>query len=632
MKWLSVDVAVKEFKYRLDIQAVRGIAVLLVVLNHLKVPGFEFGYLGVDVFFVISGFVISGLIFGNVSKGHWSLKEYYLRRAMRLLPSLYVVLFAIYALALLSPDSFRVSVLKEIPFAALGVSNINFFLSSGYFDNESILRPTLHTWSLSVEEQFYLIFAPIMAFAIKRNSHVPVLLAMVALSCVASVALLGVENAAFYLLPFRALELLAGVGIFFFTREYSLNSSLTGFVGFFGVATLILMVPLFSFLMPGMLLAAAISTVATMAVLAAPDVNLVGALSRSWGLQWLGAISYSLYLVHWPIISFLAINNIPVHGVISTAFVFIASLVVAQALYFFVEKRFHIKMSDEVGRRGLVLGVGVVAVLLSSLSSLVYFSSVHSGSFYQRFFKENYTERFSAGRYGKCFIDASGHQEFNSSECLSKSYSKPNLLIIGDSHAAYLSPGIISEFSKYNVMQSTAVACPPLVGLPAGKVSENCAERNADGFEFIKNNNLDLIVVYAKWDFYDSSSLGATMKYMKDVNPGARIVLVVGAPNYKKQLARILFDSRTIEEAKAEADANTPYNDAGYFDGMRALAGEAGVELVVIPDLLCKNGSCDIVTENLTPIIFDYGHFTKEGASYFAARMHDDLARRNIAW
>lgn len=200
--------------YRPDIDGLRALAVLPVVLYHVGVPGFSGGYVGVDIFFVISGFLITGIIAREVDEGHFSIWHFYERRARRILPALFVLVAAVLVAASLIflPGDF-----EGVPRSALSalgfVANIWFFSQSGYFQGAAETMPLLHTWSLDVEEQFYIVFPLALILIAKFASSWRTAMVWVLAAASLLLALATADNGdgfAFYPLPARAWELIAG--------------------------------------------------------------------------------------------------------------------------------------------------------------------------------------------------------------------------------------------------------------------------------------------------------------------------------------------------------------------------------------------------------------------------------------
>src|SRR3546814_42283 len=204
-------------RYRPDIDGLRALAILPVVLFHARIPGFSGGYVGVDVFFVISGFLIAGIIAGEIEEGRFTVARFYERRARRILPALFTVIAVSFALAwvVALPEAFT-DFARSATATALFVSNLYFWQASDYFSAAAEYRPLLHTWSLAVEEQFYIFFPWFLVLLLRwRRAWLAGAVALgFAVSLAASIyGTAAAPSATFYLLPTRGWELLCGVAL-----------------------------------------------------------------------------------------------------------------------------------------------------------------------------------------------------------------------------------------------------------------------------------------------------------------------------------------------------------------------------------------------------------------------------------
>ncbi len=294
-------------KYRSDIDGLRALAVIPVILFHFDIAGFHGGFIGVDVFFVISGYLITALIYKEISNGSFSFLDFYERRARRLLPAAFLVIFCscIAGWFLFTPEDFK-QFGRALRAVSLVVSNVFFMQEAGYFDLPAQVKPLLHTWSLAVEEQFYIIFPPLLLFIMwKFRKHISVfLIALFLVSFGISVATVEYFPAfAFYMLPSRAWELLLGamlaVGMFPIIHSKVLNDIL----GISGIAMIVMAIVLFNEKIPFPGVAALLPCLGAVFIIWSSMSN------KSWTgavLSWqpfifIGLISYSLYLWHWPI-------------------------------------------------------------------------------------------------------------------------------------------------------------------------------------------------------------------------------------------------------------------------------------------------------------------------------------------
>ena len=303
-------------RYRPEIDGLRAIAVAAVILFHAGFALFSGGFVGVDVFFVISGFLITSIIVEELKTGRFSVLRFYERRARRILPALFMVMAACipFAYRLLSPDDLK-DFAQSLAAICLFASNVLFWGESGYFDTQAELKPLLHTWSLAVEEQFYVVF-PLLLLAAWRLGR-GVLLSLIGAIAVVSLFLSVDEvrnfpSAAFYLLPSRAWQLLVGALASFVADRWQaadVRQSAVRLaheaVGWGGMAMIVLALFLFDERTPFPGLNAALPTLGTaLVLLGASDRTSVGRMLAWRPLVGLGLISYSAYLWHQPLFAF----------------------------------------------------------------------------------------------------------------------------------------------------------------------------------------------------------------------------------------------------------------------------------------------------------------------------------------
>lgn len=294
-------------KYRAEIDGLRAIAVVPVILFHGGLPGFAGGYVGVDVFFVISGYLISTLILQDLDAGQFSVVTFYERRARRILPVLVFVMLAClpFAWALMLPDQMKEFAQSALATAAF-LANVYFWREAGYFATASEQQPLLHTWSLAVEEQFYILF-PLLMILLWPHRRGLALWVIVGLGLVSLAATEWgwryAADANFYLLPTRAWELLAGVLAALYVRRHGLWVSQAGAA--LGLAAIVLSIALFDSTTPFPSLYALLPVGGTaLVILCAAETTAVGRLLRLAPFVGIGLISYSAYLWHQPIFAF----------------------------------------------------------------------------------------------------------------------------------------------------------------------------------------------------------------------------------------------------------------------------------------------------------------------------------------
>jgi peptidoglycan/LPS O-acetylase OafA/YrhL len=308
-------------KYRPDIDGLRTVAVMPVVLYHAGLPGLSGGFLGVDVFFVISGFLITSILAAEIGQGRYSLLRFYERRARRILPALLAVVGASLAVGWFGLLPFQFADLGESALATAGfASNVYFMLKLDYFGPAAEFSPLLHTWSLAVEEQFYILFPPLLALGLMRwglRRTLWALGAACALSLLAAALLLpSAPKAVFYLLPFRAWELGLGALLALAALPPPRRRALREALAALGLLAIVAPMALYDSTTPFPGLAAVPPVLGTVLLIhlgsgGAP--TLVQRLLASAPMVAIGLVSYSLYLWHWPVMAYARIGIDDVH-------------------------------------------------------------------------------------------------------------------------------------------------------------------------------------------------------------------------------------------------------------------------------------------------------------------------------
>jgi peptidoglycan/LPS O-acetylase OafA/YrhL len=435
----------KNTAFRKDIQALRGLAVMLVVLDHFSVGPFAHGYLGVDIFFVISGFLITHIIARDIQSGSFSFQDFYFNRARRILPA---ALMTVLLVIVLSPILLSSEQLKNLNFQAMGAVSftMNFVLWKrvDYFALEADRLPLLHFWSLAVEEQFY-IFFPVLLVLLPRHAWKLTLSALAAASLVLCIAWAQQDpSGAFYLLPTRAWELLMGaLGALLYERAAGVRW-LTGALSFPALFVLVI-VPVnpSGFVHPG--LDAFAVCLSTLIILLAHNES-AARTPIGMALSRIGDISYSLYLAHWPIAVFMysaVTREISISDRLSgLAIAFLAALL----LYHLVEKPFRRKLVK--GTLGLVAGAAAISCLLV-VSQYGFYHLVRM--------KDDFIE-IRRANYGLSKSCNNGTLAIDIDKC--RTAKDPATAVWGDSHAMHLVPGL-SEALKGGLIQITRSSCGP---------------------------------------------------------------------------------------------------------------------------------------------------------------------------
>lgn len=605
--------------YRPDIDGLRAVAVLPVVAFHLGVPLTPGGFVGVDVFFVISGYLITGILLKDLAAGRFSLARFYERRVRRLFPAFFAVMaFTLIAgYWILFPSEFEALGMNMVAAIAF-VSNMYLYETSSYFAGAAETNPLLHTWSLSVEEQFYLVF-PLLLLATFRFGKMPLAGLFVALGAVSfllSVWMVAVrQEAAFYIVVFRMWELLLGAFLALGILPRFTWRLIPEALGILGIGLIAASVWFYHKYIdfPGILALAPCVGAGLVIYSGSHDKTLVSRLLSWRGPVFIGLISYSLYLWHWPIIVFTQLHLGRALEAGDMVLIFLVSLAVSALSWRYIEQPF--RRAGATPRTRVALSA---AALMTGGLALALVPVLAAG-FPGRFSNEtlrlaayiDYDDR-EVYRRGTCFIDSHVQtaSDFDTDTCLAMSPDKRNYLLIGDSHGAHLWQALARELPGTNVLQATASGCKPVLD---GRGERPCTQIvNRVLGQFTKESRLDAIVISARWSPEDLPDLRRTIDFLA---PRVSRIYVMGPiVEYDGSLARLL--------AQAERGG-----DAGLVEGARR-RGRAEVDAVLsraiseMPAtyvstyrLLCAaDGQCVTRTADGTPVQWDYGHLTGPGA------------------
>jgi peptidoglycan/LPS O-acetylase OafA/YrhL len=614
-------------KYRADIDGLRAFAVVPVVFYHVGIPGFGGGFVGVDIFFVISGYLICGMIDADIRNRMFSLSDFYRRRILRILPALFVMFLATSVLAYFYCLPVELEDYSKSLAGAVGsVSNIYFAATAGYFDAPAETKPLLHTWSLGVEEQFYLIAPLLMLFAYRvLPKRARLMFAVVALLSFAAAVAMSYRNTTFvfYLTPFRAWELALGallaIGFIPAPRtEWARN-----ICGITGMLLLLGVIVLGSPLAPLVLMITLAGIGATLVIASSErGISIVGKLLSLRPIVFIGLISYSLYLWHWPLIVFQRTDALLFAEWSAVTKLGLIAIVtgIAWLSWKFVEMPFRAKARTV--SKPVVFGVASSA--MASALALCGLVLVAGGAPFR--FPERVVaigaylayDSSSAFRAGHCFL-ATNRQQIDVQTCLKPDSTRPNYLLIGDSHAAHLWFGLASAMPEVNVMQATASVCRPAV-LP-GSRWETPACRKLMQFvfdDFLVNNKVDKILLAASWKDEDLPMLATTLEILRA--RGLRVTVLGPIVEYDNALPRLLAEEILLKSPAFARGMRRPGVQERDL-AMRRIVTAKGAAYVSVYDTICRNGVCDEFAKGDIPLQFDAGHLTPEGSVEVARRL-----------
>jgi len=496
-------------EYRSEIDGLRALAVLPVILFHAGFQTFCGGFVGVDVFFVISGYLITTIILAEKQAGQFSIISFYERRARRILPALFVVMIVClpFAWLWLLPQHLK-SFSQSLVAVSVFASNVLFWQTSGYFDRAVDMKPLLHTWSLAVEEQYYLFF-PIFLILTWRfgNRLTLTLLAMVFAASIAAAQWFSFYNAeaAFYLLPTRGWELLVGVFVAFYSSIHVKPSPGNGVSEIGGIVGLLLIIyAIFAFdkHTPSPSLYTLAPTVGTaLVIVCATKSTLVGRLLGNKIFVGIGLISYSAYLWHQPLLAFVKHRVEGAPSKLLLGGLVIVAITLAYFTWRYVETPFRQK--QRFGRKQ-VFFLGTLGGLF--FISIGFIGHIDKGNLL-RFDRENFARGLAAQTNENrmrqiCRIDSVESLNLPNNQCWYGS-GDYKILVWGDSHVDTTSLTLSEALPMARIYHAGHAACPPILGLIlVSNNSSDCLDFNNQVFEFLKRERFDAVVLSARWRAY----------------------------------------------------------------------------------------------------------------------------------
>jgi peptidoglycan/LPS O-acetylase OafA/YrhL len=577
-------------RYRPDIDGLRAIAVLLVVYFHGFPNVVRGGFIGVDIFFVISGFLITGIIARELSENRFSLVGFYNRRIRRIFPALIAVLCVVLLMGWLwlLPHPYA-QLASDVFASAAFAANIALMLQSGYFDIESAKKPLLHLWSLGIEEQFYLAWPLILMIAARlRVGLLGVAVAIVLASFILNVAMIGHDPVATFYLPFtRAWELLVGAALPLSWSKVDQSGTASNWRAAAGLALIVIAVAVLNVhrAFPGWW---ALLPVAGSALLLSAPASLINRHFLSWRpAVWIGLISYPLYLWHWPLLVMSAIIKFRPLTPLEVLLIITVSTLLSWVTYRFIEKPLRFGGARRI--KVLSLGAAMAAVAFAGLV-------VYSGrGFDSRLPPEiramaDVPEQTALWRVNKCLIDTSHLSDF-ADECVEQN-RRPLLLLWGDSTAGALMPGLLKaqETHAFGLAQLTASSCVPILNVDIA-VTPNCRANNDRVLAMAIKLKPDVILLHGTWGLRTGVDVEKTVATLRQ-QTGARVVVLGpvvvwyrGLPN--EVMRHYLLRHELIPERSQLG---------GWFKNLDAELRQAAVagggEFMSAGEVLCNEQGC----------------------------------------
>jgi peptidoglycan/LPS O-acetylase OafA/YrhL len=604
----------QSLNYRPDLDGLRAVSILFVVGYHAHpwlLPG---GFIGVDVFFVISGFLITQILVAQEQAGRFSIADFYARRVRRIFPALIAVLAVAYVIGwlILLPDQFQLMG-KNITAGVVFGSNLFQLGQTGYFTPDAAENPLLHLWSLGVEEQFY-IFWPLTLLLLARSPHRRkwIIAALVASFAAALLTAINHKDWAFYSPVTRAWELLVGCLLADAKLIRSESGNLLSAAGLAAIIGSALFLDS-SLSFPGAY--AALPVVGAALIISSPNSLLNRAALSNKLMVWIGIISYPLYLWHWPLLCYLDILRNGVPNFLEIWAVVLASVILSALTFRYVEIPLRHRATVAPRLAFALVSIGVVGIVTVAASG---FEARFPAALLQ--IARVRTED-GAGFRDHCFLEKPD-AAFDAS-CIEPG-DKPLVFLWGDSTAAALYPGLEEAEASHHfrLARFSSAGCAPILETQRNK---GCDEVNGLAFQYLEAARPDIVLLHAMWGHYqDLNGLDVTVSRLKALKV-PRIVVVGPVPVWKRTLPHTVVNgyrfSHTIPQQIANG-VSGPEAD----DKMRAFSSVQAIEYISARHFLCDLGGCfTLAGTSFEVITTDNVHLSDAGSRFLISAMAEEL-------
>jgi len=616
-------------RYRREIDGLRAVAVLPVIFYHAMPDVAHGGFLGVDVFFVISGYLITSIIISEIERGSFSILGFYERRARRILPALLVVMVATipFAWMWMLPNQITDYARGLIAVPLFG-SNFLFWSQSGYFSPATELKPLIHTWSLAVEEQFYLFFPLFLAVTWKlgRKILVPAIAIILIISLAgAQWASFDHPRANFLLAPSRAWELLSGsLCAFWLSRPNpKIYSSVLSALGLILVASSMVMFD-GTFHTPGLVTVFPVLGTTLIIIFTGPN-TFAGYILSGGIVVRLGTISYSAYLWHQPIFAFARIRSFEPLGLIDYLFLTALSICLAYLTWKFIENPFRFGKSrlSRISRNTVFYGAAAISLGIVSVGALIS-GQILVPAHFDKFtgesamFEQMVEERRPFGRAGQCAVwpVVGWRKDWQNCNPFNRLDRTPNVTpvpvaVLGDSHATDLAAGL--RLNGFEPLQATGPGCD----IDPKNMSHPCRQF----FDFVKIEiaaTKELSEIWIAHRFsergFSEQSLRRTLRYWAEA--GLHVVFFTPRPEYPNRNELVL--KSVLFGKPLDQTINRGLSDMSSRSYLRSVATDFGLTVVNQEAAFCALAKdCGFLDDEGRYLTLDYAHFTNLGAKQF---------------
>lgn len=621
-------------EFRKDINGLRAIAVMAVVLYHFNASLMPGGFAGVDVFFVISGFLMTGIIFRGLDNKNFSILRFYTARANRIVPALAILCMVLLFLGWFFLTPYDYKSLGKHAVSSIGfISNFVYWRESGYFEATSHEKWLLHTWSLSAEWQFYIIY-PIFLVLMQK---------IVSLKTIKTTILVGTlfgfifcvmatykwPNPSYYLLPTRAWEMMLGGVAYLY--PFKLKSQGKRIIEALGLAFIVSSYFLISKNNPWPGYLAFFPVLGSFLIIQAQRND--SFFTNNYLFQKIGSWSYSIYLWHWPLVVcvyYFSLGDMFIYfGVLlSVLFGFLSNRYV-ESIRFRNDFNFSLDcLKCKPIYFALVAGtVGWGVLITDGVNNPIRSMSVSD--------EAKYISKYSRDNYRKYLTDAYRLEcdFFDGDSYISKSEGIPEectnngvggVFIWGDSHAQALSYGIRELFQGVNINQVATSSCRPLVkedNISSGEFKHACDRSNERAKKEILKIKPDVIIL-AQRIGHDKNNYNEILNYLHEYGVKSKLILVGPVPQWELSLPSIIA-KRHFKTDERKFLGNSFVDEVFEINSALHLKyNGSGIKHISIIDGLCDRNGCIAKVDDMnTPLVWDYGHLSLEGSKYVVDKL-----------
>jgi peptidoglycan/LPS O-acetylase OafA/YrhL len=633
-----------KYSYRPEIDGLRAVAIFAVMTYHAEIifgnfKVFTGGYLGVDIFFVISGYIITKIAVNEYQSGKFSIKKFFYRRIRRIFPVLLVVaLVTICAGWYILLPSLFVSLSESIISSLIFSSNFYFNHSDQIYGNDNgLIKPFLHTWSLSIEEQFYIVFPFALIYCFKKKSY-NLLVILLIVSFFATFSFLKIPKENFYFIYSRAWELLFGAVICIYEKKIMKVKFFRNNLSIFKVLSFILL--FYSMLMfdhttahPSYITLLPIIFISIL-IIEDHKKGLVDQLLSLKIVVFVGLISYSLYLWHYPVYAYVRITEIASGDIFIKILSIIIIFIVSCISYFFIEK--PIKKIKKISKKILV------SILIFTLTILVICMGIILEDGYKNRFK-SISQKYSNYEMDNEVLQKNTHNFLNKNKKISYIKTKKNVLVIGDSHSI----GIINSFLlNKNIFEEFEFAQRRIeldFILPDKKIintKEKIYKMNLTKETLLSEVYQDADIVVISYRF-SSKGIGDLMELIKILKKDNKKIILMSSTNeypsysgiYTTEYDRFIIKKFRSNEAIKSDDLTKLmkklYQEKKDFKSLnlklKKIAQDQNIKFFSKQKYLCDDLKleCLVITDKGKKLFFDYGHLTIAGSEFIGKKLKE---------